>query len=113
MPRIDEQPIGMIADLAARMRLGRGRGLGLLAASRLFEPVLRETMDMADIRSEDNVVVLGSADLRFIPWVAPRCRQLMFVDDLPDDHLGRMEAEQQRAGHANVRFQWGSAPTIA
>jgi len=112
MPRRDEQPIGRVADAAARIRLGRGRGLGLLAASRLFEPVLRETIEMADIRSDDNVVVLGSADLRLIPWVAPRCRQLMFVDDLPDDDLERMEAAQQRAGHANVKFQWGRANVI-
>jgi hypothetical protein len=102
----------MVADLAARVRLGRGRGLGPLAASRFFEPVLRETIDMADIRSDDNVVVLGSADQRFIPWVASRCRQLMFVDDLPDDDLARMETEQLRAGRQNVKFQWGRANVI-
>ena len=112
MQRRDEQPIGMVADLTARLRLGRGRGLAPLAASRLFEPPLRETIEMADIRTDDNVVVLGSADLRLIPWVAPRCRQLMFVDDLPDDDLARMESEQLGAGYSNVKFQWGRANVI-
>jgi hypothetical protein len=112
MPRRDEQPIGLAAEMAAKIRFGRGRGLASIASSRLFEPVVREIVEMAGITEDDNVVVLGSADLRLVPWVAPRCRQLMFVDDLPDDDLARMETAQHGAGHGNVKFQWGRANVI-
>lgn len=112
MPRKDDQAIGLFADIAARVRLGRRRGLAPLASTGLLDPVLREVVEMAEIRDDDNVVILGSSDLRMIPWIAPRCRRLLFVDDLPDDDLSRMEAEQQGAGFRNVRFQWGRANVI-
>jgi len=112
MPRRDVESIGLVADMAARMRFGRGRGLGLLAGSRLFEPVLKEVVGLAGIRDDDNVVVLGASDRRIIQPVASRCRQIMFVDDLPDEELSRMEAEEHAAGRANVKFQWGRANVI-
>jgi len=112
MPRKDEEDIGLVADMAARVRFGRGRGLALLAASRVFEPVLEEVAGMAGVQGDDNVVVLGSADLRMIPWISPKCRQLMFVDDRSEDDLARMEAEQRNAGRENVKFQWGRANVI-
>jgi len=67
---------------------------------------------MAAVEADDNVVVLGSADLRLIPWIAPRCRQLLVVDDLPDEELARLEREQHAGGLTNVRFQWGRSNVI-
>ncbi|MBI3449543.1 MAG: hypothetical protein HY049_11595 [Acidobacteria bacterium] len=112
MPRRDWESIGWLADMSVRVRLGRARGLAALAASPVFEPVLREVVEMAGVGADDNVVVLGSADLRMIPWIAPRCRQLMVVDDLSEDDLARLEREQHARGLTNVRFQWGRSNVI-
>lgn len=113
MPRRDAEKIGPLSALGLRLRLGRGGGLRPLASARLFEPILREVVEMASLTADDNTVLLGAADLRPIPWIAPRCRQLLVVDDLPDPELSRMEKGENGRGVRNVRFQWGTAAGIA
>jgi hypothetical protein len=112
MPRKDDEAIGLAADVAARVRLGRRRGLALLASSRLFEAVVEEVVEMAGVREDDNVVLLGSDDLRLIPRISPTCRQIVVVDDRSDDDLSAMESKQRDAGRENVKFQWGRASQI-
>jgi hypothetical protein len=112
MPRRDAETIGWAAEIAARIRLGRSRGLAAAGAAPLFEPVARAAAEWAAVAPDDNVLLLGAADLRPVPLIAPRCRQLLVVDDLAEDDLTRLEDEQRAAGRANVRFQWGRANVI-
>ena len=98
--------------MTAKVRLGRDRGLKPLAASAVFEPVLRTVVDWADVQPDDNVVLLGASDLRPIPWIAPKCRQLVVVDDLPEEILTRLGEEHRARGFNSVRFQWGRANVI-
>src|SRR5262245_47301808 len=105
MPRRDSETIGPVAALGLRLRLGRGGGLRPVASAGLFEPVLKEVVEMAALRADDNTVLLGAADLRPVPWIAPKCRQLLVVDDLPDQDLTRMEEGEKGRGVRNVRFQ--------
>jgi len=104
--------MGLLAEMAARARLGRDRGLSPLAAAPLFGPVLKAASEMAGILPDDNVVILGASDLRPAPWIAPACRRLMIVDDLPEQTLTRLEEDQRSRGLDNVRFQWGRARVI-
>lgn len=111
--RRDDAPMGLVADLSVRLRMGRQRGLDRLGRASIFEPVLREVVSMADVQEEDNVVLLGAADTRPAEWLAPACRRLTVVDDLPDDRLREMERGLHQRGHRNVGFQWGRAGNIS
>lgn len=105
----DAQRLGAVGDLIARVRLGRERGLSLLAGAGLFEEVFREAVDPGRIGDEDNVILLGGIDERPVLDLAPRCRMLEVMEDLPEDRLASLEAGFKARGHENVRVRhWRS-----
>ena len=110
--RKDATAIGWLGKALAGIRTGRWRGLEPLARAAIFEPVLKEVVAMAEIRREDNVALLGAADLRPVPWIAPGCRELIVVDDLPEAALASLQAEHRAKGAGNVRFLWGPAERL-
>jgi hypothetical protein len=112
MTRRDAEAMGVLADLAARARLGKHRGLEAPGRAKLFEEVTREAVSMLESRPDDNVVLLGAADLRPIPLLAGRCRQLVVVDDLPEEDLSGLGEQHAARGESRVRFQWGRANVI-
>ena len=101
-----------MADLMARIRLGRDRGVAALSKAGAFEPVHRGLIESVAIGPEDNVVLLGGHDLRPAMLIAPRCRLLTVLEDMPDAALIEREADLRGKGLRNVNFKWWRSGTI-
>lgn len=113
MGLIDAQNLGTVTDLVTRVRLGRDRGAGPpLAGAGVFEPAYMTAVEAAGTEAGDNVVLLGGHDLRLARWLAPRCRMLTVLEDLPDARLAALERQLRGEGLENVQCRWWRTGTI-
>jgi len=106
MPRRDDDPIGFAAEFLAKLRFGRGRGLGVVARAGFLGPLLAQMVEMSQIGPEDNVLILGATE-GLVPLAGPRCLRLTVADDLPDEELARLEEVHQGAKPRRIQFMRG------
>jgi hypothetical protein len=108
MPRKDEDKIGFVGNLLCRVRFGRLAGLETLAGAKVFEPVSDALVELAELKEDDNVLMLGAVERRPIAAIAPACLRLTSIEDLDYPGLNRMEDEWKGKGFKKVQFQQGS-----
>lgn len=112
MGLIDAQNLGTVTDLLTRFRLGRDRGARPVAGAGIFHKAFQDAVEPAGPGPGDNVVLLGGHDMGLVRWLAPRCRVLSVLEDLPDRELAAREREVGNEGIENVRFRWWRTGTI-
>lgn len=109
MAVMDGATIGAVAGLLARVRERRARRDATMSSSRLIGRVHEEACGKLTVGPEDNVLLLGAADLRPAGRIAPLCRALTVLDDLPEGRMTALGAGPGFAGRENVRFRhWRS-----